>query len=395
MEAGAGMPRRSAMRRGWWIAVAVGLVIAAGQGLGQAARADETADVLAKLDTIAAQGEKADEKLRVAVVEGIARNRAAVAGAILPRLADRNVPEKQLAVYVWALGLTRDPGAVDPITRLYRESASEMVRGNCLFALGTIGGDRAGAALVSALDGRPSPDEETRFGILNLLAQMQYEPALPRMESVLRQDPKKYYWQSILVFGKMDDKAVPLLLRKINDPDKNVRNNAIRVLGQWLISLEAVRPLVDRYWVEQEPELRGLILSSLERVVVDMEWLKGFFGEVAQKERDPRLAKYARETLGKLDKIREETLAAAKVNPGPPEKFRAEYAKLYRSAGKQGSYETLAECGSVQDEPALKSLRRRILQRDSDEAFSDYQQVNAVIIQHRLLDYVRRAKDEG
>ena len=36
-------------------------------------------------------------------------------------------------------------------------------------------------------------------------------------------------------------------------------------------------------------------------------------------------------------------------------------------------------------EPQLKALRERILQRDSDEAFYDYQKVNEVIMRNRMI----------
>ena len=42
--------------------------------------------------------------------------------------------------------------------------------------------------------------------------------------------------------------------------------------------------------------------------------------------------------------------------------------------------------GTVQDEPQLKALRERILQRDSDEAFYDYQKVNSIIMRNRLME---------
>ena len=45
---------------------------------------------------------------------------------------------------------------------------------------------------------------------------------------------------------------------------------------------------------------------------------------------------------------------------------------------------TLAASSAAEDEPKLKTLRERILQRNSDEAFIDYQRVNDAIIRNRL-----------
>jgi len=317
-------------------------------------------------------------------VDGIKKNPAEVSSALIPKLKDKNLTEKQLAVYVWALGLTRDEAAANAIKELHQQSKSDLVRGNCLRALATIGDKQAGEFILSVLDS--TSNKEMRFNILNLLGQMQYEPALLKAEEILKQDPKELYWQSIFVFGKMGDKAVPFLLKKINDKDRNIRANAINVLGQWLIPPEAAKPLQYQFWTEKDAELRGMILSSLEKTIGDLSQMKDVFEQIVAKEKDEVMLKYARETLGSMDRMKTEMAAFAQKKQSSAESFKCEYAKLFQSAGKKSNYELLGVYSTVQDEPQLKALRERILQRDSDEAFYDYQKVNSIIMRNRLME---------
>jgi HEAT repeat protein len=345
-----------------------------------AAQAD---DVLPQLERIAAKGNSADGSLSESVAEGIEKNPAAAATALLARLKDKGATETQLVVYVWALGLTKDRAAGDAIVELHRQTNSNLIRRNCLRALGMIGGKPAGECLLATLD--TTTDKAARFEILNLLGQMQYEPALPKTEEVLKQDPAEFYWQSIFVFGKMGDAAVPFLLAKIDDKDRNVRANAINVLGTWLIPPEAAKPLQEHFWAETDPDTRGVILSSLEATVADFARIKTAFEQVAAKEKDPKLIKYAEETLGNIEGMKSQTASLKQKKQVSAEAFQREYAQLFRSAGRKGDYDALLYCSTVEDEPKLKSLRERILQRDSDEAFYDYQKINGVIVRNRML----------
>jgi len=225
-----------------------------------------------------------------------------------------------------------------------------------------------------------------------MLGQMQYEPALPIAEEVLRQDPKDLYWQSIFVFGKMGDKAVPFLINRINDKDHNIRVNSISVLGQWLIPSEVTKPLQDQYWIEKDAMLRGMILGSLERTMADLTQLKAFFEQVLAKEKVEEVEKFASETLGNMDKMKAMVVAFSKNKKHSESSFQREYTQLLRSAGKEGDYDVLGISSTVEDEPKLKTLRERILQRDSDEAFEDYQKVNNIIVRNRMANAMEDGK---
>ena len=345
--------------------------------------AAQTDDILSKIERMASLSAKEEPSLGETVVEGIEKNPAEVSKALLLRLKNKTLTEKQLAVYVWALGLTGDRTTANAIIDLHRQSKSDLVRGNCLRSLATSGGKQAEEFLLSVL--ATTTDKEMRFNILNLLSQMQCEAALPKTEEVLGQDPKEFYWQSIFVFGKMGDKAVPFLLTRLNDKDYNVRANAINVLGVWLIAPEAGKSLQDRFWAETDAELRGIILNSLGRTFADPAQFRAVLEQVVANEKDVKLVTHARKAIDGIDEMKAAIAAFAKAKRVSAASFQNEYAKLFKSAGKKGDYEALFVSSTADDEPKLKTLRERILQRDSDEAFYDYQKVNNIILRNRMI----------
>ena len=230
-------------------------------------------------------------------------------------------------------------------------------------------------------------DKEMQFSIISLLAEMQFEPSLPKAESILKGDAKQLYWQSVFVFGKMGDKSVPLLMRKINDKDYNVRANSIHVLGRWLMAPEATNQLESQYWAEQDKELRGLILSSLERTIMEFSKIKSVFKNVTDKEKDLDLKRFAQETLDNMGQLQSSIASFKKERQISKVAFDREYATLYKTAGKKGDYKILASSSSYENEKQLKTLRERILQRGSDEAFYDYDKVNDIISKNRLAKF--------
>jgi hypothetical protein len=347
------------------------------------AYAAETNDIVSQIERMASLGEKAEHSLFESIADGIKKNPSEVSRSLLHKLKDKNLTETQVAVYIWALGLTKDEGSVNTIKEVYQQSKADLVRGNCLRALAMIGGKQAGEFIVSALD--DTSDMERRADIIDMLGQMQYEAALPKTEEILRMDIKEYYWQSIFVFGKMGDKSVPFLLKKINDKERNIRANAINILGQWLMSPEAAKPLQEHFWIEKDGELRKMILSSLERTITDLSQMKTVFEQVVAKEKDEELVKYARETLDNIDQMKADVTVFAQKKQVSAESFKREYAQLFDSAGKKGSYEVIGISSTLKDEPQLKALRERILQRNSDEAFYDYQKVNNIIMRNRMM----------
>ncbi len=360
-------------------------IIAVGWAFGayHAALAASTDDTLSKIERMASPAGEEERSLGEAVVEGIEKNPAEVSKRLLPKLSEKNLPAKQLAVYVWALGLTRDKTAAGAIVELHRQSRSDLVKANCLRALATIGGKQAEEFLLSTLDA--TRDKEMRFNVLDLLAQMQCEAALPKTEEVLKQNPKEFYWQSIFVFGKMGDKAVPFLLKRINDTDRNVRENTIQVLGSWLIAPEAAKPFQEQFWSEKDAELRVVLLRSLGKVIADVAQVRTALEQIVAREKDEKLVKLAREGLDGIDEMKGKIASLAKTKRVSATSFQREYEKLFKSAGKKGDYKVLFSSSTADDEPRLKALRERILQRNSDEAFYDYRKINDVILLNRMI----------
>ncbi|ALC18208.1 hypothetical protein DSOUD_3494 [Desulfuromonas soudanensis] len=364
-----------------YFAVAIALLLMGVMPL-SAIPANTASDILAKIEVMATSEGDIDPSLSKTVTEDVGKYSADISADLLPKISNKNLSDRQLAVYVWALGLTKNPSAATSVQGLYRQSKSELVKGNCLRALVMIGGKPSEDFLLSELRG--TSDKEGRFDLLNLLGQMQCDAALPAAEEILKQDPMTYYWQSIFVFGKMGDRAIPFLVERINSKDRNVRANAINVLGQWLIAPEAAPNMESRYWVEDDIELKGTILSSLEKTIPDLAKMKSVFDQIVTKEKNDQLLAFSRETLNNMEMMKTAIADFAKKKKSSAEVFQSEYAKLFNSAGKEGNYEAIGVYSTKNDEQKLKALRERILQRDSDEAFYDYQKINDIIIRNRL-----------
>ena len=346
-------------------------------------QAQEISVALSNLDKFALSKEKDSVDFIKSIAEQLEKSPKGTASLILVKLKTPNATEKQLAAYIWALGVIKDPVALAPVMEIYRQCNSELVQGNCLRTAALIGGKTAGDFLMSVLN--KTTDKDMRFSIMNLLAQMQHDAVLPATVEVLQQDPKKYYWQVILIFCKMGDNAVPFLMSKISDSDTNVRINVVNVLGKWLIAPEAAQPLQDQYTREQDLRVRGLILCALERISPDVAKMKSVLEQIAAAEKDENLLNYARVTLANIGLIEASLASYAKKKQVSPFFFERDYAELFKSTGKNGSYELLEIYSTVKDEPMLKKLREKILTRDSDETFNDFQKVNDIITRNRMM----------
>lgn len=331
-------------------------------------------------------------ELRKSIIEQIEMAPVGIADELIGKMHVAGVSDEALSVYIWAIGFTKDSNAVDELIKVSSASRSQLVKDNAFVSLSRIGGDKVGDFLLSqakaAHDNEDSKEEWKRvekFNILHCLAEMQYVPALPEMESILKKDYGKYYWQLIFCFGKMGDKAIPYLLGKINDNDRNIRFNSIVVLGQTLLASEAAKPLAEQYWQEKDPIIRNVILSMMERIVSDLGEVERFFKEVAAKEEDKDVKKFAEETLSNLNILRERIAELKKEKKDDRDLFEEVYESLYKSYGHEGNIKTLRICSRLDDEERLKKLRERILFRNSDECFYEYQKVNEIIMFNRLI----------
>lgn len=107
------------------------------------------------------------------------------------------------------------------------------------------------------------------------------------------------------------------------------------------------------------------------------------------------MAQFARESLASLVKAQAKTVEAAEQKRPDAKIFNREYDLLFKSAGRRGDKNALWLASTAADEPKLKRLRERILQRDSDEAFDDYQQINATILRNRWIRSMPPQKAAG
>jgi HEAT repeat protein len=357
---------------------------------------DKTAKILADIEACIKAEDSDSTGLSKSIAAGIEESPEGVAKALIEKIETPGLSEEALNIYVWAIGFTRDANAVDTLIKISKESKSELVKGNAISSLGNIGGTKAGEYLLSlAREANDRGYEEEKkgfekFNILDCLARMQYAPALPEMEGLLKKDYDKYYWQCYFCFGKMGNAGVPFLLKRINDNDRNVRLASIWLLGGILIDTEAAKPLREHYRKEKDAEVRNVTLSSLEKVIYDFREMETFFKDVISKEKNEACKRFATETIATLEKYRQMTADAKKDKKENRKEFEAAYKTIYKSYGldrgsKPTSYEALMTYSRPEDEARLKKLRERILCRNSDECFYDYEKVNRIIMINRFI----------
>jgi HEAT repeats len=343
---------------------------------------DGTDRLLLDIERCARLGTNAPEKLTRFVAEHVEEQAAQVSAFLVQKLAQPDADAESLKVYLGCLGLCRHTNGVPALIDFYGRTRSDDLKGRCYASLACIGSGPAVDFLLAELD--RTTDRKRRFRMLNCVAQTRNEAVLPRTLEVLGADPHEEYWRPVFVFGKLGDVAVPFLIGKLEDTNQNVRANAAGVLGQWMMAPEALQPLRDQFWREQDAEIRGLIYCCVTGTH-SRNVFTNFLGEIIARDKDTNMVNAAIRTLkqypedkAKFDSLRQKRRPSA-------ETFRKHYALLYRSMGKEGDYEILDQASTLADEPALKKLRERILQRDSDEASDDYQKVSKIIWLNRLF----------
>jgi HEAT repeat protein len=340
-------------------------------------------NLLKRIEELASAEKEFQRSATEQIASELAQNPPGITDVLLTKIKKPKLSEHEQMAYSWALGMTKDPKARDELIAFYKKIDKEIVRLNCIRALAEIGGNASGEFILSVLDSWK--DKEKQFEILKYLGQMKYEPALPKAGEILTRDPDIDYWQPVFVFGQMGDTGIPFLLDKIDDKDRNVRMNAIAILGLWLQAPEADKLLRERYAKEEDPRVRAMILLAVGETLEDPTVLNKWYAQVIAEEKDERLLALARQMTDRFSKVMEQ-IRKTSAEPLKPsaEIFLREYKQLFQSAGKQGDYQSLAASSSVSNELQLKALRERILQRGSDEAFYDYKKINKIILINRL-----------
>lgn len=110
--------------------------------------AAQNASLTEDLNRLSSSSEYAGQELGESIAENIERAPGDSSKAILVALSKQNLTDKQLAVYVWALGLTKEPNTIDSIIGIHTRNKNELIQGNCLRALAQIGGTKSGNYLI-------------------------------------------------------------------------------------------------------------------------------------------------------------------------------------------------------------------------------------------------------
>lgn len=316
------------------------------------------------------------------VTKAIKVQPAAVATAVEQELKEQALGETQRVIYAMALGVAAQPSSVPVLIDLQKTSnptsfLSRAVRGQ----LALIGGDQAGAFLLEDYRKRPPKDDEERFERLEGLAQMRYVPALKDAEAILHVNPDNLYWQVMFVFGYYDELAVPLLGEKLNGPDRIMRENALGAL-KFIRRPAAAPALQKRYKVESDAAIRYQLVEALEWALMsDRAALAKTFGDIVKTEKDPKTLAFAKETLAQMSDASMEAQIRAQFQPDAA-KFRSAWQKLYDGGvhlSEGRAAKDLVACATKADVPALYALRRRALDRQSDECFYDYNALTRII----------------
>lgn len=305
---------------------------------------DTNSNLLADIEKYRDSGEHPSRELGESIIERLEKNPAGITIALLGKLKAAGGDEKSLAIYIWAIGWTRDTNAADELIKTAKTNNSPLVTGNIYQSLAKIGGKKAGEYLLAKAKEAAGTDNSAaaliapvKFDILNCLAEMQYEPALEEMGCLLK------------------------------------------------IAREASKPLSEQYWKEQDSMSKQAILSSLEKITCDLNEMESFFKQVVAKEQDKDVKKFAEETVGNISKYRAKINEEKAKKKDNSELYQKEYDRIFKDYGHISSIDTLAMYSSSKDEPGLKKLRERVLLRNSDECFYDYDKINSVIAFNRLI----------
>ncbi|MCK4912082.1 MAG: HEAT repeat domain-containing protein, partial [Thermodesulfovibrionales bacterium] len=266
------------------------------------------------------------------------------------RLKSRKTAEEQRAVWIWVLGLTGRPDAVQHVISQVTGDSSVMLRANADNALGELGGQEAGKYLYREFLGAKS--EAYRTHLLVLMGRAGYGPAIAKSTELLKLDQYKSRYMAAFFFGSMGEQSVPFLINKLEHWSVDVRRNAAMVLGQWLLAKEAARPLISRFAGEEDPDVRKQILDSLERTMVDLNALEQFMKKVAKEDKDYHVKKFARESIHNMERMRKAVEERSRQRRPDDVVFKKAYDKAYQSRGKDSNFRLLGLASDHEDEPA-------------------------------------------
>jgi len=324
------------------------------------------------------------ERVRKAILKAMKSSKKEVGAPLLKSLKKAKGNPKKQANIIWALGFSENKNAVDEIIQIVSNTQNKKLRQSGLGALGMLGSESAGKYLFKALEETKGKDE--RMALFMLLARMQYPPVAEIATELLKLDPSSNSWQPIMVYGQLGDVGIPILLKKVNSEDKNERINAIYILSNWLMSLEAAPALKERYSKETDPKIKMLILQQIANVSSDVASVIRFHQSILKSESDAQLKALSADILSHKSSILDAVAAFKKNKVDDAKKFQKYYQLAYDSYGLDAEWKILSSCSKPSDNEKLKKLRERIFQRGSDESFYDCKALNHIILLNRVME---------
>ncbi|MDO8842497.1 HEAT repeat domain-containing protein [Methanocalculus sp.] len=177
---------------------------------------------------------------------------------LLSLLAHGEMDQRYAAID--ALGLLRDPRAIELLIETTRSDTYSGLRWKAAEALARIGRPAVGP-LISLLD---DPDEDVRWKVAIALGEIGDQRAISPLISLLA-DPDSYVRsRAALALGAIGDRATPDLIRSLTSVDPAVRSSAASALG--IIGTEEVIPLLIPLLFDPVDQVKAEAAAALAKI---------------------------------------------------------------------------------------------------------------------------------
>jgi len=203
---------------------------------------------------------------------------------ILVKLRTRNRSAK-LGV-IQALGMIRDPRAVDPLIKEMNDENPE-IRWDSAIALGEIGDERAIPSLKKALE---DPDKYVRCGAAFGLSKIGWKPENAK-EKALYFIGMQEWW----VPKEMGKSAVPALSTVMKDQDIETRLKAVEVLGD--IHDRDTGPVLIQALADADSSVRWKAVMAATKAGVPLMFLPRGLIRRPRIRKNPKIAAFLNFTL--------------------------------------------------------------------------------------------------
>ena len=300
--------------------------------------------------------------------------------------------EKALAIR--ALGTIKEHEAIDTIKNaLLKEKDPNIVYASA-WSLIQIGGDKNFEFIVENFSKitKDLDNKDKVFRILLYLSEKyKNKSVLAYSTKFLNITPDHFYKALYLfcVFGRTLS-SEEVLIQELNQKDDNIKLNAVRILGEWYASPNAVEPFEKILKNEKDPEIRKSIIKGLETIGTNDA--VSVIKQVINKPLNNDEKQFARESLSIMNRVIHSVEKEVEGNNYHPDQrtFQKELSKLMSSKGNFGSYSTLEKNAEFKDIFLLDRLREVIMLRSNKEALEDYEKVTRIITRVRLkLDLIK------